>query len=420
MNRWPPLLPRGSARRGIARTTVVIALSLLFNTAAGVIVARQLGAEGRGHFAAIVAWYSVALVLADIGQTGSVTYHVARFPKRAARFVASARTVMLCGGFIIGAVGIALSGLLAGSDSDVTLAYRIAFSSCVLQAFAGPFVFALQGAALERWNQARLIQPASYFLIIVGFVLIGDLTLITVSWALLISIGIQGLTAWVHCSRLNLTGGRSDRATTRPLLAFGLPHGASAIPATLGGNIDKIALSRVVQPAELGQYAVASTVISLGALLVAAVGNVMFPLLSKAGLSAKDRHAAERRSLGVTAVGATISCVCLAASGQWLIPLVFGPGFEDATRLVFWLIPAVVASTAAYLVGDLLRARRMPAAVAVAQWLGVVVTASGIGLLAPSYGLEGTAVATGLGQSVCLIASLVALRRARALAARER
>ena len=68
------------------------------------------------------------------------------------------------------------------------------------------------------------------------------------------------------------------------------------------------------------------------------------------------------------------------------------------------------------LVGNLLRARRMPAAVAVAQWLGVGTTVVGIALLAPEYGLEGAAVASALGQSVCLLASLIALRRARVFA----
>lgn len=419
MKLWASLLPHGSARRDIARTTLVIGASLLFNAMAGVIVARQLGAEGRGHFAAIIAWYSVALVLADVGQSASITFYVAKSPRSAARSLASARLVMAVGGLIVGTVGIAFSGILAGGDPQIALAYRIAFAICFSQALSAPFVFALQAAALEKWNQARLIQPASYLAIIVGFAVIGKLDLVTVSLALIISVGIQGLLAWAHCKRLGISGGRPERAASRALLAFGLPHLAAAIPWTLSSNIDKIALSRFVHPSELGQYAVASTVVSLGAVMVAAVGHVMFPLLSRTGVRPEDRVAAEKRSLRVTVVGSTVACLLLAVSGSWLIPLVFGPGFEDATRLVFWLIPALVASTAAYLVGDLLRARRMPAAVALAQWLGVAATAVGIVLITPEYGLEGTAVATALGQSVCLLASLMTLRRARVSAAHD-
>ena len=419
MTRLASLLPHGSARRGIARTTLVIGASLLFNTAAGVIVSRQLGAEGRGHFAAIVAWYSVALVLADVGQTASVTYNVATSHGSAARFIASARMVMAGSGIIVGTVGIAFSGILAGGDPQVALAYRIAFACCFIQAISGPFVFALQAAALEKWNQARLAQPASYLAVIVGFMLMEKLNLVTVSLALLMSIGFQGVLAWAHCKRLSITGWRPERAASRALLAFGLPHAAAAIPATLGASIDKIALSRFVQPAELGQYSVASTVISLGAIMVAAVGNVMFPLLSRPGVNPQERVAAEKLSLRVTVLGSTAVCLLLSFSGPWLIPLVFGPGFEGATRLLFWLIPGLVAGTAAILVGDLLRARRMPGAVAVAQWLGVATTAVGIGLIAPQYALEGTAVATALGQSVCLAAALIALRRARAAAAHD-
>ena len=387
---------------------------------AGCVGPMHLGAAlGRGHFAAIIAWYAVALVLAEVGQTASVTYNVARSHGGAHRFIASARMVMAGGGIIVGTAGITFSGILADGDPEVTLAYRIAFACCFVQALSAPVVSALQAAALEKWNQVRLAQPATYLAVIVGFVLLGELNLVTVSSALLMSIGFQGALAWAHCRKLGITGGRPTRAASRSLLAFGLPHCAAAIPATLGSSIDKIILSRIVQPAELGQYAVASTVISLGALMVAAIGHVMFPLLSRRGVSPEERVAAEKLSLRVTVLGSTAVCLLLSFSGPWLIPLVFGPGFEGATRLLFWLIPGLVAGTAAILVGDLLRARRMPGAVAVAQWLGVATTAVGIGLIAPQYGLEGTAVATALGQSVCLAAALIALRRARAAAAHD-
>jgi O-antigen/teichoic acid export membrane protein len=398
----------------VARTALANLLIIGANTVAGILAARTLGPEGRGHFAAISAWFGLSLVVGELGQSAAVTYHVSRWPLAARNVIASARTLMLALGLVTALAGLALAEQLAHGDPEVAWAYRVVFLGCVVNSGFASFTYAIQAVDIGAWNVVRGIQPVGYLVTVSALFTTQTLTLLTLGSALILSILVQGMLSAAMCHRRGLLGGNLDRGETRRLARYGAAQSASSIPASFGSQIDKIALSRAADPASLGVYAVAMSVLSLGAPLATAVGSVVFPRLSRSDIPNESRRATERASVLVSASGLAFASAGVAAVAPLLVPLLFGPGFDGAVPLVWWLVPSTVAGLTAIVVGDLLRARGRPGLVAVAQMSGVLVSGTGILFLTSAYGLVGTALAVGAGQSTCLAISLLALRRAAA------
>jgi stage V sporulation protein B len=410
--RWKPWFVGQGTRHRVARTAFTSLLSLGAATVTGIVIARGLGPAGRGHFASIMAWFGIALVLSDVGQSTSLTYHVARWPDRAGDFIASSRALMLLTGTVVAVAGVAVSPQLAGGEEAVAWAYRIAFVGSLVNCGFAAYVFATQATSLTTWNVLRASQPIVYLALVLVLWATRQISLLGTVIALVLSMILQGVLSATMCHRLGISAGRVGRAEVSELTRYGVAQSASAVPSAFGLQIDKIILARVVGAAPLGQYAVASSVVALGAPLGSAIGGAVFPRLSRSDVSIDSRRALERKSILTTAVLLTGATLGIAVAGHWLIPLLYGPGFEEAAGLLWWLVPMVIARSVSGVIGDLLRARGRPSLVALAQWWGVIITVAALLVLVGPFGLPGAGAAVGLGQSGCLLVSLLAMRRA--------
>ena len=79
----------------VARTAAVNLVSVAVTMFTGILLARGLGQEGRGMYAAVVVWFGAALVLGELGQSAAVTYFVARAPSAGTTVVRRSRRIML-------------------------------------------------------------------------------------------------------------------------------------------------------------------------------------------------------------------------------------------------------------------------------------------------------------------------------------
>jgi O-antigen/teichoic acid export membrane protein len=208
-----------------------------------------------------------------------------------------------------------------------------------------------------------------------------------------------------------LAPGRAHLRLVRPLAAYGLAQIAAVTPAALNSDLDQLILSQTVRAADLGRYAIAVSLTSLPIPLVAAIGNVAFPRLAaqRQATSATDRL--QRIAVLGSAGLAAAMLVPLALVAHWLVPMVFGASYEGAVPLLWILTPAGVFLACGQVVGDLLRGRNRPAAVAWAQGLAAVFTVVLLLALLPVVGVYGAAIASTVAYGVALAAMLRILRR---------
>ncbi|WP_164205453.1 oligosaccharide flippase family protein [[Micrococcus luteus] ATCC 49442] len=380
---------------------------------AGVVVARSLGAEGRGHYAAIMAWFGLTLVLGELGQSGAVTYYVSRHGRWGADFVRSSQILMSIAGVLAATGGVLAADLLAGGDDGLAAAYRVSFVGCLINGLGAPYVYALQAVSIRSWNFIRVIQPAAYLLLMLAVAWIGQMSLLSLALILVTSTSVQMLWAGYVSARFGIAGGRSRSRLRRPLLKYGLAYSGSSVPLAASSQIDKLALSRMVSPSDLGLYAIASTIASMASPFSTAISSVIFPRIARRDIGHERKVSLENRSLALTVCVSLVVSVLVAATAPWTVPWIFGDEFVGAVSLTWWLVPAMVLRGCSQVVSAHLRGRGRPGSVSWAQCGGLLCAIVGILTLTPMYGMAGTALGIALSELLVIGWTYGVLRNAR-------
>jgi len=395
----------------IARTAAVNLVSVVATMFTGILLARGLGEVGRGMYAAVVVWFGAALVLGELGQSAAVTYFVARSPSLATGVVRNSRRIMMATSFAMVIAGFLGSSFLAGGDRELTLAYVVVFSGVGMNAILAPYMYALQALSLSRWNLVRMSQPVLNLVAVVVWYVAGHFTVLAASVCLLLSFTVQLLFAYASGRRAMLESTPSVSVTAGDLLRFGLKQASSAVPQTLAVNLDRIVLSQVGNPAALGQYAVAQSVMGAAAPLGTAISSVLFPRLSAFQGDHGERRRVELRMLYLSAVSMVGAVLLLLVISPWAIPLVFGAAFAPAVELTMWVAPGAVAQSLLLITTSFLRGRGTPGRASWANLLSLAVGALSMFLLVPRLGARGAALGAFFGAICGLGATLLFLRR---------
>jgi O-antigen/teichoic acid export membrane protein len=404
-------LRRRDVRRPVVRTACYNIAAAAAAGLGGVVVARSLGPEMRGEYAAVTAWFGVALVVGGMGQPAATCFYVARDPGNARSYVATSRALMLVTGIVALAGSILLAPLVARGNEGLTVAYRIAFSAMIVPFVGISYTSALQAQNLSWWNEVRVSQPA---LSLAFLVVLWRLRLLTLTAALIVlavTMLLQLGWAYHRCRSAGLAPGRAQARLVRPLVGYGAAQIAALTPATVNARLDQLVLSLVVPPAELGRYAIAVSCTLLPIPMVSAIGNVAFPRL--ASRRHVDGLARRMQWLAIlsSACAAAISLVPLDLVAPWLIPRVFGPGYAGAVPLLWILTPAGVFLACNQVTGDMLRGRNRPMVVARAEGLAAVFTVILLVILLPVVGVYGAAIASAVAYGVSLVMMLLSLQR---------
>lgn len=395
---------------GVGRS---IAQTAGFNVAAtaaaglgGIVLARAVGPTVRGEYAAVTAWFGIALMVGGMGQPGALCFHVARDPLRAREYVATSRAMMLTTGTVVLVSGMLLAPVLAHGVAAVSLGYRIAFGASIVAFVGASYTFSLQARDLRRWNVVRVIQPV---LSLIAIGVLWRLRLLTLDKALIVLSGtmmFQFGWAYVGCRRTGLVPGHAHAALVRPLAAYGAAQILASSPVALNAELDQLVLSQAVPPADLGRYAIAVSLTLLPMPFVSAIGYVAFPrLASQARATAATKRMQRLAVLGSAGL-ATAMLAPLAAVAYWLVPLVFGAGYRGAVPLLWILSPGAVFLACGQVSCDLLRGRNRPIFIAWAQGLAAVFTVVLLFALLPVVGVTGAAIASTVAYGVALGAML--------------
>ena len=375
-----------------------------------VIVARALGPNGRGEYAALIAWFGISCIVGQMGQPAALCFYVAKDPRRARDYVATSRAMMLATGTLAFMAGLLLAPVLSRGNPGIADDYRIAFGISIVTYVGIAYTYSLQPHHLLRWNVVRTIQPVLGLLILCILWFLKLLTLNTTLLILAATLTLQLGWGYWYCRRNALAPGHARISLLHPLAAYGIAQIAAQTPATLNAQLDQLVLSQTVTPADLGRYAIAVSLTSLPIPLVAAIGNVAFPRLAAQQVVTDATRRLQRYAIVASAAIAAAMLVPLAVVAYWLIPALFGAGYGGAVPLLWILTPGAIFLACGQVVGDLLRGRNCPTVVAWAQGLAAIFTVVLLIALLPIIGVYGAAVASTFAYGVALAAMLRSLR----------
>ncbi|MDT3443982.1 MULTISPECIES: oligosaccharide flippase family protein [unclassified Pseudofrankia] len=419
-SRW-----RGEYLRSVGATAATSVAVSGVAAVGGLLLARYLGPSGRGTFAVVTSYMLAAATIGECGLTTAICYLVARDRSSARDSIRTGGAMLVMLGILVGAAGIAAAPLVL-DDPEAVTAFRVAFAAQPLVFGASTWLFALQATRIGSWNVVRALQPAVYTTAVVTLAVTNLLTVERAVFCLVGSTALQAIAAVVLC-RLALPGrGRLRRSTGRKLAGYGGATMLSAVPYLLNAHLDVLLLALLVEPAEVGHYAVAVSLSMLSQPVCSAFGNVAMPRLAAAAAVAgtDGTTAGSARRVALTAVGASLATgvLCMGAVSA-IAPLavhgLLGPDYAPSVGLFWLLAPGAAVLGCNRAIDDVLRGLGRALTVARCEWIGTVVTVALLATLVPLMGVAGAAVASSIAYGVAFAFLLHAVLRAVGITARS-
>ncbi|OHV39961.1 MULTISPECIES: lipopolysaccharide biosynthesis protein [Pseudofrankia] len=419
MTRAKHRVPKAQRRGGYLASVGVTAVTSVavsgLGAAGGLILARYLGPSGRGTYAVITSYMLAATTVGECGLTYAICYVVARNRPGARDAVRTGGAMLLGLGILVGAAGIAAAPLVV--DDPTVTAFRVAFAAQPVVFGASAWIFALQATRISSWNVTRTLQPVCYSAAVVALAVTDLLTVERAVLCLIGSIGLQAVAAAVLCRQALPGRGRLRRSMGGSLADYGGKTMLSSISYLLNTTLDLLLLAVIVQPAQVGHYAVAVSMAMLPQPVCSAFGNVAMPRLAagRANLAHGPASGVDRRMVLAT-VGASfaVGALCigvLSVAAPLAVHVMLGPDYGPSIWLFWLLAPGAAVLGCNRAMDDVLRGLGRTLAVARCEWTGSALTVALLATLVPTIGVAGAAIASSIAYLVTFVLLLrVALR----------
>jgi O-antigen/teichoic acid export membrane protein len=375
------------------------------------IVARALGAEGRGHVAFLTAITFLTANLATFGVQEATANYAASEPRSRRALAGNAVLLALALGALAVAVLVGLIELFpsVAGESDPELRW-LAFAfipAILLQIFLRFLVQADYGFAVT--NAAYLLAPLLNVLGNGLFYAAGILSVGTaVGWWLAGQTLETVLLAWYVQRRL-AGFGRPDLALAGRALSFGVRAHPGRIMLLGNYRLDQWLLGAIAGPRELGVYSVAVAWAEALWYLPTALAAVQRPDLVRAAREQAGRVAA--RIFRAAVLFTAVCGIVMVLAAPVLCVTIFGEEFRDSVSMLRILVIAALGVTAIKLLGSALVARGRPGLQSLAVGAGFVCSVALDILLIPRFEGMGAAVAAALAHSAAGIVVVTVFAR---------
>lgn len=379
-------------------------LSLAASFPMSILLARALGASGKGTLSVVqlVATFSGVLLNFGIGQA---------FIFYGARREASGRdAVVLSYSFgLVVVTALALATALAGNwlasvlhVDRVTLIWIgvLATYPVLVAQFLNAYIV---GTGAIR--NASLVSVGSLFFQLASMVVLWTLGWLSPESAVIVwAVAVTGVA--LVLTRMAWPGQAVAGLQPGPivLLRRMRRYGIAAWPAGILGNaaqrFDVFLLAYFHGPAAVGVYSIAVTMAELCSYVPNALGGVLIP---KVAATREDGLEITLRLGRVTWVVTALTGLAVLIVGSPLIPLVFGTEFQASVVPLACILPGIVMSSMSTTPGSYLAGIGHPGDMTLAAGINVVVNVAANVVLAPVLGATGAALASTLSYSVAAV-----------------
>lgn len=382
----------------LARQLTGLALQLV----ATVIVARTLGPEGNGLFAALMLLPGLLAVMLNPGVPASIVYFLAG--RRIALLdlwavlYPLALVISVCGLLVGCALVFAAGRWLFGDEPRSLLLLGLLFFP--LQLVQSWHVAVLQGARRFRaMNAVLVVGPVFSLVFVVAWKLFGTQQVGTLLGVTLMASALTTVGAILAARRISEVGnpaGNSKEVGTSQILHYGLRNHAGNVAGYLNYRADMYVVLAMTGPAATGIYALSVQLAEKLFVISQAASAVLLPTFVEMNGQRSDRillvAVSARWSLLFTAIAAAGLMVCVSLAFH----LLFGEGYAGLPEVLLLLSFGATATGYSRVVANDIAAQGRPEFNA---WTGV--TAAGCNmllalLLVPRHGIEGAAVASSI------------------------
>jgi O-antigen/teichoic acid export membrane protein len=397
----------GGFLRHVNTVLVTYAIDGALAFAAGVLVARLLGPEGRGAYALFVVSATLAQMVLGVGIANAAVYFVSKGQLAARDVIAATHTLALA------AAAITLAVAVVAALISVDRAFGGHRSIWLLPAATAALI---EGAALRAVLQsqrrfvasgiATILQPA-IMLVAAAALYWADAGVVAVLVAWTISNWAAALLAAVLIFDAASRIPRVEHV--RRLATFGVQGEAGNVLQLLNYRLDQYLLRAFVGLSGVGIYAVSVSLTEAVWMLANAVALVLVPRLAAAD-DEEARRVTPLAARNTIAIG-TLAAIVLGIAAPIVVPAVFGHAYEGSVRALWWLLPGTVALTGSKVLTGYIFSRGRPLVNTGITVASLIITLAALLVLVPPFGVEGAAAASSVAYGVHFVAALWAFRR---------
>lgn len=399
---WAPQLMRSRFVRDVSGTFGANVVSALLSLAQSIVVARALGARGKGIIAFGILLPSTAILLVDAGFTASNIYFATRASKIS--LLRNALAFTITASAVVSLTLVAIRALGAGLFRDLpTAAFFVAVGLVPLLLVVSQLSALLIGIGDVLYaNATNIFQAAVTFL----------LTFVAVhaglgATAILAAVGVSALFSALLLARKLLHGGaefslRWDRPLLAQQLRFGIRDHAGNLVQFLNYRLDQFIVTAYLGAGALGIYSVSVAIAETLWMVPQAAGVLLFARAARVEPERLDQTTPIL--LRWTVVLSVAGGLGLALFGRAAIILLYSNAFASAYTALLLLLPGAVALGPAKVLTGEIAGRGHPGLNSLVAAVGAVATIALDMTLIPLYGIRGAAAASSA--SYILVAGL--------------
>jgi O-antigen/teichoic acid export membrane protein len=361
-------------RRATTLTLIYTVGGLLTNLGTGMLTARFLHANGRGAYAAIIQFPSIATWLFGMGAAQSLSYYVGTDEAAARGLLGGWLLLTLPLTFLGIAVEQLLLPTLFHAQSAHTLYLGRIWAVTVSLAMYSQVTF---GTALgtHRFHLYNFCSFLSSVLTVAGFGFLALAGLFTLPAALICS-AVGSATALVvsFVALLRSPGvARPNRRLLRRSFWYGVKAHFANVSSAVTARLDLVIMPAILAATQVGYYSIATNVAWLIVTLAGALYAIALPIAAR-----QRTPTSILATCQTTLLLATVLVVPAELLAPLAVRLVYGSGFSPAVPALRILLPGSIFAAAAGILWSGLLALGRPLATAIAQAPGLAITLVGL------------------------------------------
>ncbi|MGM9484244.1 lipopolysaccharide biosynthesis protein [Roseateles sp. NT4] len=340
--------------------------------ASGVILARALGAEGRGTYAVVILVVTLASGLAQLGLGQSFVYTSRQQGHGARRWLAVASMVSV--GVLAALLAAGMGTTLGEKLSKVLILSMLGLS--LLQAAVTYSSNAIQITADVRdFNAVRLVPAVAGLGAVAALAFTHHLNVETAIWAaigaatLAIAAGAGLLLAGPRSAPLYASGSLGA-GWIKSYVGYGIRYHGTIVLGILVQNLDKVALTYLGSPREFGVYTVAYNTSRFIGVFQESISAALYSRF--AGMPSAELGSATRTAFELSFAPVLLLAVVMGSAGFWLMPAIYGADFSSASLIFFILVIECVIGGSSWLLAQRFSADGRPGLIFLRQMVSLV------------------------------------------------
>ena len=381
-------------RAPFRRAMTLVTLSSFLVPAAGVltqpILARALGAGGRGELTAAMAPAALTIAVATLGLPEAMTFYLAKHPRLTRRALLWATSLTAALGLVCLLVTYLFVPFLSAGNTELGRLILLGMALTIPAMLIGAFRGAASGR--QMWGTVALERLVNTVLRIVGFGLFWILGYLDVFTAVLVTCFPPMLAGLVYVRLLRRPPFDEFETTVggsigRLLLSYGGRVWFGSVASMLLARASQLLMAPLSSVEDLGLFSVASTVADLPLIVAMAIAGALHGVNSRS--NDPDQVTTTTR---VTFLVGLVGCLVFGATVPFWIEPLFGAEFGSATVPTLLLLFSAVICTPGLMAATGIAAWGRPGLRSVGLVITLVVNVTVFVALVPLLGVIGGCV----------------------------